>query len=158
MATQNPADAPHLALPAQVKMLTKHIEHFNASGDAPRAAAHEAELRHTRDRLEHAKRAAAFVDTLGLSHEVTPDAVTYNDACNYVAKVLHEMQHGVTSSEYTRAHKRLHGAGLGADAAKHYDEARLNVPRDAAAEICAHLGLDPEKHMTAAKALVGEGG
>lgn len=89
-----PADAPHVHHAKQIDLLKKHIEHFESAGDPVRAAQYASELKHTADRLEHAKRAAAVVDGFGLSHEITPATIAYNDAVNFVAKTLHEVAQG----------------------------------------------------------------
>jgi len=152
----------HLRLPEEAARLEKHIEHFKSSGDELEAAAYAERLKHTRARHVHAVKAAAFVDALGLKHEIAPNAITYNDALNFVAKTLHEEEHGVKTSTVARAHghlKNIKGTRCDADGKvidpnqDHVDPELLAAPRDAAAEVIAHLGLTDENHVAAAKAL-----
>lgn len=143
--TQDPEQAAHKRHARELELLKGHIEYFTKAGDLVEAARFQALHKHTADRLAHAEKAAPLVDALGLSHEVTRDAITYNDALNFVAKTLHEMQHGVTRSPYARAHYHVKDANGGA----HADDALLNAPRDHAAEVVEHLGLTAPEHIAA---------
>lgn len=149
---QDPEHCAHKRHPLELDRLKQHIEHFTKVGDPAEAARFSALHKNTEDRAGHATKAADLVDKLGLSHDVTPHSVTYNDAVNYVAKVLHEMQHGVTKSHYARAHYHVKDANGGA----HCDEKLLNTPRDACAEVIEHLGLTDAAHVAAVKEFFGK--
>lgn len=118
----------------------------------------QASRRHTGDRLAHATRAADVVDKLGLTDEVTPHTVTRADAANYLAKVAHEIQHGLTASHYARAHGHLRGIrtphpdkarAAAGEMIDHADPAMLDAPWDPAAEAIEHLGLTDPQHRQA---------
>lgn len=104
---QDPEHAAHRRLPGEIERVAKHLEHFKAHGSAIDIAEWTQRLKHTQDRHPHALKAADLVDKLGLSHEVKPGQITYNDALNFVAKTLHEIQHGVATSNYSRAHAEM---------------------------------------------------
>ncbi len=155
----------HLRLPGEIAKLEKHIEHFKSVGDEREAAVYTERLKHTKDGLVHALKAKELVDQLGLSHDVTPTTITYNDALHFVAKALHETQHGVTKSLYARAHghlkhvkgTRLDDKGNVADADEHHvDHGLLNAARDAAAEVITHLGLTDPAHVSAVNSFFGK--
>jgi|HubBroStandDraft_5_1064220.scaffolds.fasta_scaffold48263_3 hypothetical protein len=149
----HPADPPVAAHAAQVALLEKHVAYFESVGDRKRSAEYAAEMRNTEARLVHDLRATEFVDMLGLTNEITPTTVTRNDAVNFVAKVLHEVEQGVNASHYVRAHYRLPLDRLDV----HVDEKRMKQPWDPAADVVEHLGLTDPKHVAAATALFAKG-
>lgn len=132
----------------QAALLEKHVDHASSIGDTDRAETFAGELQHTRDRLAHATKASAFVDTLGLGDEVNAHSITRADATNYVAKVLHEVANGGHESHFTRAHAHLEH-----DEHAVFDRGRLKAPFDPAADVIEHLGLEDPAHVAAAKAL-----
>jgi hypothetical protein len=158
---QAPNEAPHIRHAATLPMIDREIAFLEAEvASAPtdvrlatKLGSLRAERKHTADRLEFAKMAAALCDQLGLTHEVTRDTVTYNDGVNFVSKVLHELAHGVKTSQYARSHVHVRGLETqwdGEDGKKidvvHCDEAKFTAPRDPAAEVIEHLGVkDPAK-------------
>lgn len=147
---QNPAHGSHLRLPEELERLNRHVEHFAAAGDEVEAEVYRARAKHTADRATHARSAAALCDGLGLSHDITPDSITYNDAVNFVAKVKHELQHGVVTSQYQRA------GHSGVNDGTHVDEALVKAKRDPAAEVIEHLGLTEPEHVSAVQAFFGK--
>lgn len=155
----------HLRLPNEVALLEKHVEYFKSCGDENKASAFAEELKHTKDGLAHALKAKDLIDQLGLSHEITKTSITYNDALRFVAKTLHETQHGVTKSTFARAHERLKDVkGTRLDAKgnvvdsnePHVDPQMLAAPRDAASEVIEHLGLTDPAHVAAVKSFFGK--
>ena len=182
MPAQDPNDAPHLRFARNIESLERLIpilegEHEKNPGNA--TIAHhldlaKQDLKHTKDRLPLAQKVAPLIEKLGLSHEITPDTVTANDAANFIAKVLHEVQDGVTTSHYTRTHtvrdmvgKKLgelhphkdpiHGESEDDKAAREHRHAahvaRMAAPFDPVADVVEHLGLTDEVHIAAVKAL-----
>lgn len=147
---QDPNHGAHLRLPEEVTRLEKAVDFFKSQNDEKMLSQIMPQLDGAKDRLKHAVKAAAFVDKLGLSHEVSVGSYTYNDAVNVVAKTLHEHEHGVKSL-YHRAHKRVEGVNDDA----HCCPIKLAESRDPVAELVAHLGLKDE-HIEAAKSLFGE--
>jgi antirestriction protein ArdC len=144
--SQNPDHAAHVRLPREIERLQKHIVHFEEAGDELEANDYKARLKHTQDRHAHVSAAKALVDQFGLSHDIHPDAITYNDALNFVAKTMHETQHGVTKSTYVRANHSSANDG------KHISLDKQNAPRDPAAEVVEHLGLTDPQHIAAVQA------
>lgn len=162
---QKAEDGAHLRLPGEVAQLEKHIEYFTSAGDTRRAADYTAELKHTKAGLVHASKAKELVDQLGLTHEVTPKTITYNDALRFVAKTLHEVELGVTTSTFARAHghlKAVKGTRVDAEGNQlapdelHIDPELLAAPRDVVAEVVTHLGLTDPAHVAAVAALFGK--
>ena len=151
MTTQDKNNGAHLRLPEEVARLEKAVTFFKEQGDEKMLSQLVPQLDGAKDRLDHAVKAAAFVEKLGLSHEVTKDSYTFNDAVNAVAKALHETEHGVASL-YTRAHKHLDGVNDGA----HCCPVKVKEPRDPAKELIEMLGLKDPVHVEAAKSLFGE--
>ncbi len=165
---QDPAHGAHLRHPVEADRHAKAAEFHKANGDEAEHARSKNLEKWTRERQVHNLKALPFIDSLGLSHDVTPSTVTYNDALNYVAKVLHERQHASegnpesAKSEFARAHQHLrHVKGTRTDEGgnvvdpnePHVDPALLDAPRDHAAEVIAHLGLTDAAQIVAAKAL-----
>src|SRR6478752_9828979 len=151
MTQQDPNNGAHLRLPVEVARLEKAVDFFKSQGDEKILSQLVPQLDGAKDRLEHAVKAAAFVERLGLSHEVTTSGYTFNDAVNVVAKSLHETEHGVASI-YTRAHKHLAGLNDGA----HCCPVKVKEKRDPANELIEVLGLKDPEHIEAAKALFGK--
>lgn len=122
---QDPTHAAHLRHPAEADRHAKAAEFHKANGDEAEHARSKNLEKWTRERQVHNLKAKAFVDTLGLSHNVTPTTVTYNDALNYVSKALHEMQHAAegnpesAKSEYERSHRHLLGVNQGGTPEQH---------------------------------------
>jgi hypothetical protein len=152
MATQDPNNGAHLRLPEEVTRLEKAVDFFKSQGDEKMLSQLVPQLDGAKDRLDHAVKAAAFVDKLGLSHEVSTSGYTFNDAVNSVAKALHEVEHGV-ASVYTRAHKHLAGINDGA----HCCPVKVKESRDPAKELVEMLDLKDPAHIEAAKSLFGKG-
>lgn len=148
MPTQDSKNAAHLRLPEEVARLEKAVEFFTAQKDEKMLSQLVPQLEGAKDRLEHAVKAAEFVDKLGLSNEVNTSSYTYNDAVNLVAKALHEVEHGVCSV-YTRAHKHLAGLNDGA----HCCPVKVKEERDPVKELIETLGLNNPAHVEAAKNL-----
>lgn len=148
--SQDPAHAQHLRLPGEIELLKKHIKYFRDLGDNVEADKYEEKLKHSQDGLVHASRAATLVDQLELSHEITPTTITYNDALRFVAKTLHETQHGTKTSNYTRANHSSVNDGAHIDLEKH------NAPRDEATEVIEHLGLTEPAHIAAVNTFFGK--
>lgn len=165
--SQDPANAPHLRHPREAERLKRHIEHFRSAGDEEEAKKYEALLAHTTDRSTHASTAVSFVSSLGLSHDITPETITHNDALAFVSKQLHEQQHakaGTRGNEADGPHRsiyaRAHLSVVGVNATKenespHADKALMAAPRDFAAETIEHLALTNESQIAACKALFG---
>jgi uncharacterized protein (UPF0261 family) len=126
MSQQDPENCAHKRHARELEKLRGHVAYFDKSGDEVEAAKYRALLKHTEDRLEHVAQAKPLVDSLGLSHEVNLTSVTYGDALNYVAKVLHEQQHGVRTE------------------------------RDFADDVITHLGLTAPEHIGAVNAFFGK--
>jgi hypothetical protein len=152
MVTQDPKDGAHLRLPEEVARLEKAVSFFKSSGDEKMLSQLVPQLDGAKDRLEHAVKAAVFVEKLGFSHEVSTHGYTFNDAVNVVAKALHETEHGVTASLYTRAHKHLDGVNDGA----HCCPVKVREKRDPAKELIEILDLKEPGHTEAAKSLFGK--
>ena len=151
MAIQDPKNGAHLRLPEEVARLEKAVDYFKSTNDDKMLSQLVPQLEGAKDRLDHAVKAAAFVEKLGLGHEVTTGSYTFNDAVNAVAKALHETDHGV-ASVYTRAHKHLAGVNDNA----HCCPVKVKEPRDPAKELVELLGLKDPEHIEAAKSLFGE--
>lgn len=157
MPTQDPADGAHLRLPAEVARLEKAVAFFTDQKDEKMLSQVVPQLAGAKDRLEHALKAVAFVDSLGLDHKVVPGKYTYNDALNVAAKVLHE-HHQNTSGKfsikslYHRSHAHLKGVNGGL----HCDESKLGDFHGGASELIEHLGLTDPKHIASANSLFVE--
>jgi hypothetical protein len=162
--SQDPNHAAHIRHAASLPSIDREIaflegEAAAAPGDvrlATKLGDAKADKRNTAERLEHARRALAFVDSLGLTHEITATAVTYNDALNYVSRTLHSVSLGVTESEYSRGHKHLRGVtstNEAGEAVHLCDDAKLDATRDPAAEVIAHLALTKPEQVAAARKL-----
>lgn len=151
MTIQDKDNGAHVRLPQEIARLEKAVAFFKDQGDEKMLSQLMPQLDGAKDRFEHAVKAAGFVEKLGLSHEVTTGAYTFNDAVNVVAKALHETEHKV-ASVYTRAHKHLDGVNDGA----HCCPVKVKAPRDPAGELIETLGLKDPKHIEAAKSLFGE--
>lgn len=156
MPTQDPADGAHLRLPAEVARLEKAVAFFTDQKDEKMLSQVVPQLAGAKDRLEHALKAVAFVDSLGLNHEVVPGKYTYNDALNVTAKVMHEHDQHTSGkfhikSLYHRSHAHLKDANDG----KHCDESKLGSGHGGAAELIEHLGLTDPAQIAAASALFG---
>jgi hypothetical protein len=159
---------PQVAHAKQVELLTKHVDYFRSVGDTVRADAFVRELEGTAERIPHDEAAVALVSEFGFGDEVNATSITYTDAVNYVAKVLHECANGEKRSQYQRSHASVaranaalierYAAALKADpkAAQevpHVDEANMAAPWDPAAEVIAHLGLEKPEHVAAVRSL-----
>lgn len=159
MATDAPAleltgDPPQVAHVKQIDLLNKHIAHFQSVGDTLRADEYAAELKNTQHRQAFDMVAAKLVDTLGLTNKVTPDTITYNDAVNYIAKVLHEVAQGVKTSSYQRSHRNVVGVNKDKEGKDlHVDPVKIGSKWDPAEEVIAHLGLTDDKQKAAVQAL-----
>src|SRR6478736_387478 len=149
--SQDPKNGAHLRLPEEIARLEKAVEFFKSQGDEKMLSQLVPQLDGAKDRLDHAVKAAAFVEKLGFSHDVTTNSYTFNDAVNAVAKALHETEHGVASI-YTRAHKHLEGINDGA----HCCPVKVKQSRDPAAELVELLGLKEPEQIEAAKSLFGK--
>ena len=152
MANQDQNNGAHLRLPDEISKLEKAVEFFKSQGDEKMLSQLVPQLDGAKDRLEHAVKAASFVEKLGLSHEITTSTYTVNDAINLVAKALHEIEHGVCSV-YARAHRHLAGANDGA----HCCPVKLKEERDPVQEIIDALGIKEASHLDAVKELFGKG-
>lgn len=181
MPSQDPNHAPHLRhaesiafLETFVPMLEKQAADRPYDGFlASQLDQAKSNLKHTRDRLPLAVKAHALVSQFGFGHEIN-DKITLNDAANYVAKVLHEVQDGVATSHYQRTHTvrdpfgkktgELHPhkdpiQGESADdkvarEKRHADHlARMAAPWDPASDVIEHLALSEPAHVAAVKAL-----
>jgi uncharacterized protein YoaH (UPF0181 family) len=141
---QDPAHGAHLRLPGEAEKLLRHATYFDSVGDVVEAAAYRLRHKHTVERHGHAVKAAAFVETLGLSHEVKSEGYTFNDAVNFVAKVLHEHdQHENRLAEIKPLYARAHGnIDPATNDGAHVDLEKMNAPRDSAAEVIEALGLE----------------
>lgn len=159
---QDPAHAAHRRHPAAAERHAKLAEFAKSIGDEAEHARHVNLEKWTRERQAHNLKALPFIDSLGLSHNVTPSTITYNDALNYVAKVLHERQHASegnpesAKSEYARAHGHLLGVNQGGTPEQHAradefrelfkdasDEAKAHAETIAAGFIQEHPHADP---------------
>ncbi len=151
MITQDKNHGAQVRLPEEVARLEKAVAFFKDQGDEKMLAQLMPQLDGAKDRLDHVVKAAAFVEKLGLTHEVTTGSYTFNDAVNAVAKALHETEHKV-ASVYTRAHEHLAGVNDNA----HCCPIKVKEPRNPAAELIEMLDLKDPKHIEAAKSLFGE--
>ncbi len=152
MTTQDKNNAAHLRLPEEVARLEKAVDFFTSQGDEKMLSQLVPQLDWAKDHLEHAVEAAAFVEKLGLTNEVTTGSYTFNDAVNAVAKLLHEVEHGVSTSVYTRAHKHLAGINDGS----HCCPVKVKAPRNPVAELVELLDLKNPAHIEAVKSLFGK--
>jgi len=132
----------------QATLLAKHVDYFTSAGDSVRADSYAAELKHTNDRAQLAVKAEELVSKLGLTDEVTATTVTFTDAVNFVAKVLHEVAHKVKNSHYRRAHSRLPWRTVPIAQSE-----RMGAEFDPAADVVEHLGLTDEAHVALVKDL-----
>lgn len=157
MPTQDPADGAHLRLPDEVARLEKAVAFFTESKDEKMLSQVVPQLAGAKERLPFAVKAAAFVEKLGLKHDVELGKYTFNDAVNVVARVLHENDQNnsgkfAIKSLYHRSHAHLKGANDG----KHCDESKLGAAHGGHAELVEHLGLTDPEHLKAASALFVE--
>jgi hypothetical protein len=151
---QDPAHGAHLRLPTEADLLAKHAAYFDGLGDKVEAANYLQREKHTRARHVHALKAAAFVETLGLGHEVKTEGYTFNDAVNFVAKAMHEHeQHESGTHTIAPLYVRGHAAVKDVNEATHVDLEKFNAPRDSAGEVIDALGLTDPAQIEAAKAL-----
>jgi hypothetical protein len=156
--------SPHEQHLSDLEFLDGEIARLKAAPQSHRLASESAEkleaLRyHTAQHIPFTVAATGFVETLGLTDELSPTTVRKTDAIRFVAKVLREVAEGkVKLSHYQRAHKSGACPQPGSDADAHaktmeLHNAKMVAPWDPAQDIVDHLGLDAS-YITAVRDLV----